>query len=75
VLSARDLCTPGDAPTDALDVEADTVLRDLLPALARADALRVLADGAVIGTLSRQAALEALRGAPLDLPDGERSTA
>ncbi len=81
-LTARDLCTPGDAPmdalrdtpTDAIDVEADTVLRDLLPALARADALRVVADGAAIGTLSRQAALEALRGASHDLPDGERST-
>ena len=62
VLTARDLCAPGtDAPVDAVDVDASTTLRDLLPALADASDLRVVADGATIGTLSREVALGALR--------------
>ena len=70
VLTARDLCTPGDvAPGSAssgmLDVAADTELRDLIPDVTRAERLRVIADGAVIGTLTRDVALEALRGMPI----------
>lgn len=75
VLTARDLCTPEDgsgegAPHAAesggmLDVAAETELRDLIPDVARAERLRVIADGAVIGTLTRDVALEALRGAPI----------
>jgi len=70
VLTARDLCTPDDAPGDGvpdgmLDVAAETELRDLIPDVARAERLRVIADGAVIGTLTRDVALEALRGAPI----------
>lgn len=62
VLTARDLCTPGsDAPAGAVDVDATTTLRDLLPALADASDLRVVADGATVGTLSREVALGALR--------------
>jgi len=69
VLTARDLCTTRvDASTEAVDVDASTTLRDLLPALARAAQLRVIADGATIGTLAREVALEALRG---ELPRGE----
>jgi len=71
VLTARDLCTrTTDAAYDAVDVEATTTLRDLLPALARAAQLRVVEDGAVIGTLARDVALEALRG---ETPDGGRT--
>jgi glycine betaine/proline transport system ATP-binding protein len=74
VLTARDLCTPGDpaerAPGNAgeltRDVAADTLLRDLLPVLAHAEQLRVVDGDAVLGTLSRVVALEALRGAPFD---------
>jgi len=63
VLTARDLCTPGPgASPDAVDVEAATALRDLLPALSEAAELRVIADGEAVGTLSRHVALEALRG-------------
>lgn len=62
VLTARDLCTPGsDAPAGAVDVDATTTLRDLLPALADASDLRVVADGGTVGTLSREVALGALR--------------
>jgi glycine betaine/proline transport system ATP-binding protein len=81
VLTARDLCTPGDAGADATardgvcDVEADTVLRDLLPSLADAAVVRVVADGVVLGTLSRHAALDALRGAPSGPAGGTGSTA
>ena len=68
VLTARDLCSNGaEAASDAVDVEAATTLRDLLPALARAAQLRVVADGQAIGTLARDVALEALRG---EMPDG-----
>jgi glycine betaine/proline transport system ATP-binding protein len=68
VLTARDLCSSGaEAASDAVDVEAATTLRDLLPALARAAQLRVIADGRAIGTLARDVALEALRG---EMPDG-----
>jgi glycine betaine/proline transport system ATP-binding protein len=69
VLTAGDLCTPAVGPTDAgpdgtLDVDAGVELRDLIPDVARAERLRVVADGAVIGTLTRDVALEALRGVP-----------
>lgn len=77
VLTARDLCTPVDVTADgsvdgstdgtsglAVDVDAGTELRDLLADVARTERLRVVADGAVIGTLMRDVALEALRGVP-----------
>jgi len=64
VLTARDLCTPGVAAApDAVDVDAATTLQDLLPALARAAHLRVTCEGAGIGSLTRDVALDALRGA------------
>jgi glycine betaine/proline transport system ATP-binding protein len=70
VLTARDLCTTAvDAGPDAVDVAGATTLRDLLPVLAHAAQLRVVADGTVCGTLTREAALEAVRG---ELPDGGR---
>ncbi len=62
VLTALDLATPSpDAPADAHDVDAATTLRDLLPTLAVAAHLRVMARGAPVGTLSREVALEAFR--------------
>ncbi len=66
VLMARDLCTPAtDASVGtsvgAVDVDAATTLRDLLPVLADASDLRVVADGVTIGMLSRAVALGALR--------------
>jgi len=70
VLTARDLCVSGtDAAADAVDVAGGTTLRDLLPVLARAGQLRVIVDGAVVGMLAREVALEALRG---ELPHGGR---
>jgi glycine betaine/proline transport system ATP-binding protein len=71
VLAARDLCSgTAEASPDAIEVEATTTLSDLLPALARAAQLRVVADGTTIGTLTRDVALEALRG---ETPDGGRT--
>ena len=73
VLTARDLCAPGDGMSDgrdevvssaAVDVDAGTELRDLIPEVARVERLRVVADGAAIGTLTRDVVLEALRGVP-----------
>jgi len=62
VLTARDLCVSTEvAPEGAVDVDAATTLSDLLPVLAGASHLRVLADGASIGVLSRETALGALR--------------
>lgn len=82
VLTARDLCPSdtgpadgvgdvlGDASGDVLDVAADTQLRDLIPAVARSERLRVMDGGTAICTLTRDVVLEALRGAPL--ADGGR---
>lgn len=70
VLTARDLCTSSDGDTvDAIDVDGATTLRDLLPALARSAQLRVIVGGEAAGTLSREVALEALRG---EAPEGGR---
>ncbi len=74
VLTARDLCTPDDGAVahgaTMPEVAADTALRDLIPVVARAERLCVVAerDGEreVLGTLSRDVALDALRGAPDD---------
>ena len=74
VLTARDLCVPatGDVPEDAVPVAAWTTLRDLIPTAGRTEHLRVVEDGATIGTLTRDAVLEAFRGAPRDDPHAGR---
>jgi glycine betaine/proline transport system ATP-binding protein len=70
VLTARDLCTPGDdALPDATEIAATTTLRDLLPALAHTGQLRVVDRGRTIGTLAREVALDAMRG---ETPHGGR---
>jgi glycine betaine/proline transport system ATP-binding protein len=67
VLTARDLCTPGnDALPDATEIAATTTLRDLLPALAHTGQLRVVDSGRTIGTLAREVALDAMRGETAD---------
>jgi glycine betaine/proline transport system ATP-binding protein len=61
VLTAGDLCDRTvTAPESVPDVAAGTRLRDVLPMLVDADALRVVDEGDPVGTLSREVALGAL---------------
>jgi glycine betaine/proline transport system ATP-binding protein len=72
VLTARDLCAPaaGPLPEGAVDVDAGTTLRELIPLTGAATHLRVVAEGATVGTLTRDAVLDAFRGAPEGAGDG-----
>jgi glycine betaine/proline transport system ATP-binding protein len=85
VLTARDLCAlhldpdraeddvdPSDhAAAELREVPAGTTLQDLIPAVVDGSRVRVVDDGRVLGTVTRNAVLAALSGRPLD--DGERS--
>ncbi|HSI92602.1 MAG TPA: glycine betaine/L-proline ABC transporter ATP-binding protein [Jiangellaceae bacterium] len=68
VLTAADICTPVDDP-NAIDaartVPAETVLRDLIPAIAHGDTLAVADDDRLLGTVSREAVLSAIYGRPM----------
>jgi glycine betaine/proline transport system ATP-binding protein len=74
VLTAADLCRPplgtgGAAPQGSVpDVASTTVLRDLIPLVADGDGLRVVDDGTVLGTVTRDAVLRAIYGGPIPAP-------
>jgi glycine betaine/proline transport system ATP-binding protein len=68
VLTAGDVCVAADDPaaTDATrTVAADTVLRDLIPAVADGATLRVVDGDRVVGTVSPDAVLGAIYGRDL----------
>ncbi|WP_052664532.1 quaternary amine ABC transporter ATP-binding protein [Nitriliruptor alkaliphilus] len=72
VLTAEDLCRPPFGGTSAPDatpatgeVDARTVLRDLIPRVADGRAVRVVRDGTVVGVVSRDLVLQAIYGGPL----------
>ena len=65
ILTARSVMGDvSDAPSDAATVSASAVLRDIAPAvLGGTGPLLVVEDGAVVGSLSRDAVIEAVWGA------------
>jgi glycine betaine/proline transport system ATP-binding protein len=83
VLTARDLCVPMSAEGEgadldgaAVDVHADTTLRDLLPTVATGRRLRVVDGERVLGAVEPGDVLAALYGRPLSSsedPDGSQA--
>jgi glycine betaine/proline transport system ATP-binding protein len=68
VLTAADICAPLDdatATATARTVPAETVLRDLIPAVADGGTLAVADADRIVGTVSRDAVLAAIYGHPL----------
>jgi glycine betaine/proline transport system ATP-binding protein len=75
VLTAGDLCRPPlgdpDRPAPAVtagQVEATTVLRELIPRIADGCALRVVDGDHVLGTVTRDTVLRAIYGGPMPEP-------
>jgi glycine betaine/proline transport system ATP-binding protein len=83
VLTAGDVCVPMSAEGEgadldgaAVDVHADTTLRDLLPTVATGRRLRVVDGERVLGTVEPGDVLAALYGRPLSSsedPDGSQA--
>ncbi|QBI19310.1 ATP-binding cassette domain-containing protein [Egibacter rhizosphaerae] len=72
VLTAGDIATPTDearpGTTPALEVEATTLLRDCIPAIAGDRPITVTDDGRIVGSLEPQAVLAAIYGGSLPDP-------
>lgn len=68
VLTAADICAPADESASAASgrtVPADTLLRELIPAVAGGGTVAVTDGDRLVGTVSRDAVLGAIYGRPV----------